>query len=108
MNNKSHYRIGPVRPFLNSYFKLKHLIELFKKYKLTGAVALHGVPNVAVEVVVAGEEQPSRLAERHRGDSARDVVVAVHHQLLVAPDVEQPAGGVVAARSERLVAGKHL
>ncbi|TNN69100.1 hypothetical protein EYF80_020683 [Liparis tanakae] len=53
------------------------------------------VPDVAVEVVVAGQEQAATLGEGHRGDAADDVVMAVHHQLLVGTQVKQPAGGVV-------------
>nr|CAH7747865.1 unnamed protein product [Callosobruchus chinensis] len=49
-----------------------------------------------VEVVVAGEQQPAALAERNAGDAANDVVVAVHGQLLVGPDIEQPTVRVTA------------
>lgn len=67
----------------------------------TGAFALHRVPHVAVEVVVAGEQQPARLGERHRRDAADDVVVRVHGQLLVRADVEHAARRVVRAGCER-------
>lgn len=69
--------------------------------KDTGALALHGVPDVAVEVVVAGQQQAARLAEGHGRDAADDVVVRVHRQLLVGADVEHAARRVVRARRER-------
>lgn len=68
---------------------------------VTGAFALHGVPDVAVEVVVAGEQQPAGLGEGDGGDAADDVVVRVHGELLVRADVEHAAGRVVGAGRER-------
>lgn len=52
-------------------------------WPLTCPVALHGVPNVAVEVIVAGQQEAPAAGEGHRGDAADDVVVRVQHQLLV-------------------------
>ena len=63
-------------------------------------LGLHGVPHVAVEVVVPGQQQTAGLGEGHAGDAADDVVVAVEGQLLVRSDVEQAAGRVVGARGE--------
>jgi len=53
------------------------------------------VPNVAVVVVVAGDQQSTGPTEGHRGDAANDVVVVVHRQLLIAADVEETTRGVV-------------
>ena len=64
------------------------------------SLGLHGVPHVAVEVVVPGQQQTAGLGEGHAGDAADDVVVAVEGQLLVRSDVEQAAGRVVGARGE--------
>jgi len=61
----------------------------------TCTFAFQSVPDVAVEVIVAGQEQAATLGEGHRGDAADDGVMAVHHQLLVGTQVKQPAGGVV-------------
>ena len=61
---------------------------------------LHGVPDVAVEVVVAGQQEPPGPGEGDGGDAADDVVVAVQRQLLVSSDVEQATGGVVRAGGE--------
>lgn len=63
---------------------------------------LHGVPDVTVEVVVAGQEEPAALTERDGRNSANDIVVTVHGELLVRPHIKQPTGGVVAAGRERL------
>jgi hypothetical protein len=56
---------------------------------------LERVPDVAVEVVVAGKEQPTRDGEADRGDAAQDVVVRVLVQFAVGAEVKQPARGVV-------------
>lgn len=60
------------------------------------------VPNVTVKVVIACEKQPARLTEGHAGDATDDVIVTVDTQLLVRPDVEHAAGGVVAPSGERV------
>ena len=41
----------------------------------TGSLSPDGVPHIAVEVIIAGHEQPARLAERHGGDATDDIVV---------------------------------
>ena len=76
--------------------------------RLTGSVLLEGVPDVAVEVVVAAEQQPAALGERHGRDAADDVVVRVHADLLVGADVEKPARRVVGTGREREPARKEL
>lgn len=76
--------------------------------RLTWALAFQSVPHVAVEVVVASQEQAAALGESHRGDAADDVVVAVHHQLLVGAQVKQPAGGVVRACAKGVPVGEEL
>ena len=48
----------------------------------TDAVATQGIPNVTIEIVVAGKQQPTALGECNRGDSANDVVVSVQVQFL--------------------------
>ena len=75
---------------------------------LTSTVSLEGVPDVAVEVVVSGQQQAAALGEGHGGDAADDVVMGVDHQLLVGTQVKQPAGGVVRARGEGVPVGEEL
>lgn len=75
---------------------------------LTCALAFQSVPDVTVEVIIAGQEQATTLGESHRGDSTNNVVVAVHHQLLVSAQVEQPAGGVVRACAKGISIGEKL
>lgn len=62
---------------------------------LTHTLALHGVPHVAVEVVVARKEQAATEREGHGRDAADDALVGVGGQLLVGPQVKQAAGGIV-------------
>lgn len=65
-----------------------------------GALAFQCVPNVAVEIVVASQEQSARLAECDRRDTADNVVMRVYGQLLVRANIEKSAGGVIGASSE--------
>ena len=66
------------------------------------------VPDVTVEVVVPGEQEPAGLAERDAGDATDDVVVAVDCQLLVTSYVEHPTGGVITASSKSEAIGEKL
>ena len=74
----------------------------------TCTLSPESIPDVAVEVVVAGEEEPAGLAERDAGDAADDVVVAVDCQLLVTSYVEHPTGGVITASSKSEAIGEKL
>lgn len=62
---------------------------------LTHAFCFQGVPDVAVEVVVPGKQEAPAAGEGDRGDSADDALVRVHYELLVGPQVEEAAGGIV-------------
>ena len=62
---------------------------------LTGSLLSEDVPDVTVEVVVAAQQETSRLGEGHGSDATDDVVVGVHPDLLVRPDVKQAACRVV-------------
>lgn len=72
-----------------------------KKANVTCSFRLHGIPHVAIEIIIAGQEEPSRLAEGDTGDAANDIIVTVHGQFLIGPDIEQATGSVVTARRER-------
>lgn len=74
----------------------------------TCSVSLHGVPDVAVKVVITSQQQTAGAREGHRRDAADDVVVAIEAELLVRTQVEQPAGGVVGACGEGAAVGKEL
>ena len=74
----------------------------------TGPLGPERVPHVAVEVVIAGQQKAAGLAERHAGDAADDVVVAVHAQLLVGPDVEHATGRVVTSGCKSIAVREKL
>lgn len=74
----------------------------------TCSVSLHGVPDVAVKVVITGKQQTAGARESHGGDATDDVVVTVDAELLVCAQVEQPAGGVVGACGEGATVGEEL
>jgi len=71
-----------------------------------GPLRPHAVPHVAVEVVVPGQQEPPGLGERHARDSADDVVVTEHGELLVGSNIEQTTGRVVRARGEGVSSGE--
>lgn len=74
----------------------------------TCSVSLHGVPDVAVEVVVTSQQQTAGARESHGGDATDDVVMAVEAELLVCTQVKQPAGGIIGACGEGAAVGKEL
>lgn len=74
----------------------------------TCSFGFHGIPNIAVKVVVAGEQKAAGLAERDAGDAADDVVVAVHRQLLIGAHVKETTRRVVAARCEGIAVREKL
>ena len=63
--------------------------------QLTSAVLLQGVPDVAVEIIIAAKQEPATLGECDGRDAADDVVVRVHADLLVGTNVKQQAGRIV-------------
>jgi len=58
------------------------------------------VPDVAVVVVVSGEQQLSSQGEADRRNSAENFVVGVLVELIVSSDVEQTARRVITSRSK--------
>lgn len=62
---------------------------------LTNTLALHGVPDIAVEVVIARKEQAAAEGEGHGCDATDDALMGVGGQLLICPQVKQAAGGIV-------------
>lgn len=66
----------------------------------TCSVLFEHVPYIAIKVIISAEEQASTLGEGHRCDTTDDVVVGVHADLLVCPDIEQAARGVIRPRSK--------
>lgn len=96
-----------MNPSFSRLFML-HLSPQLHAFLPTCSVSLHGVPNVAIEVIVAGQQQTAGARESHGGDATDDVVVAVDAELLVCAQVEQPAGGVVGTRGEGASVWKEL
>ena len=76
--------------------------QQMKLMKPTCSLCSQSIPDVTVEVIVTGQKKTTALAEGDTGDAADDVVVAVHRQLLVRPDVEHPARRVVASSRKRI------
>ena len=74
-------------------------------HKLRSPLQLQGVPHVAVEIIVAGEQDPAGLAERNRGDTTDNVLAAEASHLLIGPDIKHSAGRVVASGCKVLSVG---
>lgn len=75
---------------------------------LTHTLGLHGVPDIAVEVVVASEQQAATEGEGHGRDAADDALMGEADQLLVCPQVKQAAGSIIRARTDGLSIGEEL
>lgn len=88
------------------FFPMEISEAIFRRH--TCSLPFQSVPNVAVEVVVSSQQQASALGEGHGSDATDDVVVAVHHQLLVSTQVKQPAGGVIGACAKCIPVGEKL
>ena len=76
--------------------------QQMKVLKPTCSLCSQSIPDVTVEVIVTGQKKTTALAEGDTGDAADDVIVAVHGQLLVGPDVEHSAGRVIASRCKSI------
>lgn len=53
----------------------------------TCTVAPHGIPDVAIEVVLTRDQQMATLPEGNRSEVADDIVIEIHEKLLVSPQV---------------------
>ena len=73
-----------------------------------GALALEGIPDDAVEVIVTGEEEAARGGEGDGADTAEDALVGVGHELTVGTDIEETAGGIVGAGTEGVAVGEEV
>jgi len=76
--------------------------------KNTCPLSAECVPDVAVEIVIASEEKTTGFTECNTGDPADDIVMAVHAQLLVGPDVKHPTCRVVRPSCKSISIGEKL
>lgn len=72
------------------------------------ALATESVPNVAVVVVVSGEEVAAREGEGNGGDTAEEVRGGVGHELSASAEVEEAASGVVRTSTESVARREEL
>lgn len=75
---------------------------------LTHFLSLQRVPDVAVEVVVAGEDEAARVGQRQGCDSSVQAGVLVANHLLVGAQVVHLAAAVVGACDDGVPAGEEL
>jgi len=64
----------------------------------TCTLCLHGVPNIAVKIIITSEQEATWLGECHRRYTTDYVVVRIHGQLLVRTDVEKAACSIITPR----------
>lgn len=69
-------------------------------------LALERVPDVAVEIVVTGEEEAARDGEANRGNAAENVVVCIGVQFAVSTEIPEAAAGIVRAAGESVAVGE--
>lgn len=70
--------------------------------------AAKGVPNVAVVVVVAGEEVAAGEGEGDRGDTGVKISGGVRHELSAGAKVEETTSGVVGTGAESVAGREEL
>lgn len=75
---------------------------------LTNFLSLQWVPDVAVEVIVAGKDKAARVGERHRRDACVQASVLVSDHFLVGAQIVHLAGAVVGACDEGVSIGEEL
>lgn len=71
-------------------------------------LSLEGVPDDAVVVVVAGEEEAAGDGEGDGGDTDEDLVRVVGHELAVSAEVPETAGRVICTSGEAEAVGHNL
>ena len=74
----------------------------------TCSFSSQGVPHITVEVIISRQEKAAWLAEGDTSDAADDVVVAIHAQLLVRPDVKHSTCGVITSGGKSVAIRKEL
>ncbi len=75
---------------------------------LTNFLSLQWVPDVAVEVVVAGKDKAAWAGESQRRDAGVQAGVLVSNHLLVGAQVVHLAGAVVGACDDGISTGEEL
>jgi hypothetical protein len=70
------------------------------------SLPLEGVPNVTVEVVVAGEQNPARHGKADRGNTTQNVVVLVNIELAVRSQIEKSTRSVVGPSGKCVAVGE--
>lgn len=78
------------------------------KCTLTSSLSSHGIPDVAVEVIIPSKQKSAWFTECNWCYATDNVIMRVHSQFLVCPDVKQAACGIIRARSKRMPIRKEL
>jgi hypothetical protein len=66
----------------------------------TNSLTPKHVPDLALKVIVTSKEQSSTHGESHRGDTAKDRITRILHQLSVGTDIEEPAASIITSSSK--------
>ena len=79
-----------------------------KKYENTCTLCSDAIPDIAVEIVVTSQKKPTRFAEGYWSNTTNNIIMRVHCQLLVCPNIKQTNCSVIAASSECVTIRKEL
>jgi len=63
-------------------------------------LALEGVPDAAVVVIIASKEEAARDGESNAGDADKNAVTAVSHELTIRAEIPYAARGVISTSGE--------
>lgn len=72
----------------------------------THSSAFQGVPDIAVKVIVTGQEEAARDGKGDRRYAAEDVIIRVLVQFSVRSHIEQSARGIVRAGTKGITVGE--
>ena len=79
-----------------------------KKNEITCTLCSDAIPDIAVEIVVTSQKKPTRFAEGYWSNTTNNIIMRVHCQLLVCPNIKQTNCSVIAASSECVTIRKEL
>ena len=74
---------------------MNKITRLLIHSSLTDFLSLQRIPDMAVEIIIAGKDETARVGERHRCDTSIQTGVLVTNHLLVRAQVIHLAAAVI-------------
>jgi hypothetical protein len=63
--------------------------------ELTGTLETQCIPNIAIEIIVTGQEKTTRFGEGNRCDATNNIVMGIHAHFLISTNIEQATCRIV-------------